>query len=179
MVTSPANTVLVMMAHVASAIASVDRIQKYLTSSDREDKREILEKKYANGSSSHVNGNNPSHPFDGSRRSAAPTDGSDIDDLAISIGDATIRPASTADSVLWNINTTMKKGSLIVCSGAVGTGKTTLAKALLGDLPPNTGTIKTAFGLIAYCSQTAWLTNGTIKDIIRGPLGNDSEVDQA
>ncbi|KAI9738029.1 MAG: hypothetical protein M1818_005457 [Claussenomyces sp. TS43310] len=161
MVTNPANTVLVMMAHVASAIASFDRIQKYLASPDREDKRETqkrVRKRF---------------------QQPSPTDGSDIDDLAISIGDATIRPASTANPVLWNINTTMKKGSLIVCSGVVGTGKTTLARALLGDLPPDTGTIKTAFGLIAYCSQTPWLINGTIKDIIRGPLGNSSEVDQA
>lgn len=175
MVTSPANTILVMMTHMASAIASFDRIQTYLTSPDREDKREILEK-YENGSSSDVNGHNS---FDGSLRSTLSTDGSGIDDLAISMDAATIRPASMADPVLQNINTTMKKGSLIICAGAVGTGKTTLAKALLGDLPPDTGTIKTVFGLIAYCSQTAWLSNGTIKDIIQGPLRDDYEVDQA
>lgn len=172
MVTSPANTVLVMMAHAASVIASFDRIQKYLTSPNREDKREIIENNYTNGPSSYMTSNNSSNPFDGLRKSAAPSENSNIDDVAISINDATIRPASTADPVLLNINTTMRKGSLI-------TGKTTLAKALLGDLPPDTGTIKTAFGLIAYCSQTAWLINGTIKDIIRGPLRTDSEVDHA
>lgn len=179
MVTTPANQVLVMMAHLATAISSYDRIQKYLTSPDREDKREILDKGFATGPSAHINGNKPIQPFDGSRKSSQPADSSDLDGPAISISDATIRPASNADPVLLNISTNIKKGSLVVCSGAVGTGKTTLAKAILGDLPPDTGTIKTAFDMIAYCSQTAWLPNGTIRDIILGPLGIHSETDQA
>jgi len=61
----------------------------------------------------------------------------------------------------------------------VGSGKTILVKALLGDLPPDTGTIKTAFGSIAYCSQTAWLINGTIKDNIRGHLWEGGDIGQA
>ena len=61
----------------------------------------------------------------------------------------------------------------------MGSGKTILVKALLGDLPPDTGTIKTAFGSIAYCSQTAWLINGTIKDNIRGHLWEGGDIGQA
>ncbi len=169
MVTSPANTLLVIMPNIAALVAGFDRIQKYLTSPDREDTREILDKKYANGS----NGSN------GSNGQANGGDPSSDDDLGVSIVDATIRPAPIADPVLKNIDTTMKKGYLVVCCGAVGTGKTTLAKALLGDLPLDTGVIKTAYGSIAYCAQTAWLTNGTIKEIIRGPPGDEAEMDDA
>ncbi|KAH7323550.1 P-loop containing nucleoside triphosphate hydrolase protein [Rhexocercosporidium sp. MPI-PUGE-AT-0058] len=92
-----------------------------------------------------------------------------LEGTAISIVDATVRPASTANPVLRHINTTIQKGSLIVCCGAVGTGKTTLAKALLGDLQLDTGTIKTVFGLTAYYSQSPWSPNGTMKAIIQAP----------
>jgi ATP-binding cassette subfamily C (CFTR/MRP) protein 1 len=178
MVTSPANRVLAMVAHLASAIASYDRIQRYLTSLDREDKREILNK-YTNGSNGHGHEDDSNPFFNSSRISTLLIDGCDTEELAISINNATIRPAPVADPVLFNIVTTMKKGSLIICCGAVGTGKTTLVKALLGDLLPDTGSIKTAFGSIAYCSQTSWLINGTIRDIIQGPWMHDKEVDEA
>ncbi|KAK3319199.1 ABC transporter [Apodospora peruviana] len=183
LVTGPANTILVLMPNIASLIASVDRITKYLLSPDREDKREFLDKRYTNGSNGQANGITPTHTTDlvipdaGLTHDGVAGDYGSRDDPAIFIGDATIRPASTAEPVLKSITTTLKKGSLVVCCGAVGTGKTTLAKALLGDLPPDTGVIQTSFGSIAYCAQTAWLINGTIKDIIRGPPGDDTAVD--
>lgn len=172
MVTGPANRVLAMVAHLASAIASYDRIQKYLTSQDREDNREMLDRKSINGLNGH--GHETASPI-----SALRNDAGDNQDVAISIDNVTIRPAPTANPVLRDINASMKKGSLIICSGAVGTGKTTLAKALLGDLSPDTGSIKTTFGTIAYCSQTAWLINGTIKDIIQGPWMHERDEDES
>lgn len=179
MVTSPANSIIVIMPNFAMFFAAYDRIQKYLLSPDRDDKRVFSDKRYTNG----ANGgaiSDSSVPSSESPSTTATLNGDDQadDDAAISVTDATIRPASTADPALKDINTSFRKGSLIVCSGAVGTGKTTLAKALLGDLPPDSGVIKTAFGSIAYCSQTAWLINGTIKDIIRGPPGDVSELDE-
>lgn len=91
MVTSPANRVLAMVAHLASAIASYDRIQRYLTFQDREYKREIFSKR-ANG----LNG----HGYEDVPVSTVSSDGSDNEDIAISINNATIRPAPTADPVL-------------------------------------------------------------------------------
>lgn len=169
MVTSPANRVLTMVAHLASAIASYDRIQRYLTFQDREYKREIFSKR-ANG----LNG----HGYEDVPVSTVSSDGSDT---KTSQFPSIMRPSAQLRQLTQfysNITTIMKKGSLIICSGAVGTGKTTLAKALLGDLPPDTGSIKTAFGTIAYCSQTAWLINGTIRDIIQGPWMQNREVDK-
>lgn len=180
MVTAPANSIIVIMPNFAIFFAGYERIQKYLLSPDREDKRVFSDKRYTNGSHGGA-ANSSSMPSSESPSTTVTLNGDDQvdDDAAISITDASIRPASTAEPVLKDVNTTFRKGSLIVCSGAVGTGKTTLAKALLGDLPPDSGVIKTAFGSIAYCSQTAWLINGTIKDIIRGPPGDDTELDES
>ena len=175
MVTQPANTLLVLIPNIATFIAGFDRVQKYLTSPDREDKRGILDTKYANRASGGTDGNGSAHHSD----HLVMASGGDDADVAISIDHVVVRPAKTADPVLKNISTNWKKGSLVVCSGAVGTGKTTLAKALLGDLPPDSGVIKTAFGSVAYCAQTAWLINGTIQDVIRGPPGDSTELDEA
>jgi ATP-binding cassette, subfamily C (CFTR/MRP), member 1 len=164
MVSAPATTILVLMPNFAALLAAFDRIQKYLLSPDREDKRESLDKRYTNGSNGQENGTAYDH-----------ADGSNA---ALLLDHATVRPAATADPVLKDISAKMQKGTLIVCSGTVGSGKTTLARALLGDLPPDAGSIKTAFGTIAYCAQTAWLINGTIKDNIKGPPGGQGEFDE-
>lgn len=180
MVTGPANYIIVLMPNFAMFFAAYDRVQKYLLSPDREDKREHLDKRYSNASQGEVVSHISAPTSDSESTDATLIGESQTEDsVAISVENATIRPASTAEPALKDISTTFRVGSLIVCSGAVGTGKTTLAKALLGDLPPDSGVIKTAFGSIAYCSQTAWLINGTIKDIIRGPPGDASELDEA
>lgn len=183
LVSNPANTIIVLMPNFALFLAASERIQTYLLSPDREDKREFTDKRYGTTNGSDADSPLGSMPSSESGSTRATLIGDDqVEDTAaaaILIDNATIRPSSTADPVLKDINTTFAKGSLIVCSGAVGTGKTTLAKALLGDLPPDSGIIKTAFGSIAYCSQTAWLINGTVKDNIRGPPGDVAELDEA
>lgn len=153
-VSTPANTLLGVLPEAASVIAAFDRIQTYLLSPDREDKREFLDKGSAKG------------------------EGDVVDRVAINLDNITIRLASTADPVLKNISAVLKKGNLVAVSGAVGTGKTTLVRALLGDLPPDSGVIQTAYGSIAYCSQTAWLVNGTVKEAICGPPGGDDGLDE-
>jgi len=154
LVSSPANLLVSIVPEIAGIIAALDRLQTYLLSPDRDDKREFLDKRYTDGSTT-------------------PPD----EAVAMNIDHATIRPASTADPVLKDISTSLKKGHLVVVSGAVGTGKTTLAKALLGDLPPDSGVIQTAYGSVSYCSQTSWLINGTIQDAVLGPPGGDAALD--
>lgn len=92
---------------------------------------------------------------------------------AIKVEDASIRPAPTADLVLKNISTAWTKGDLVVVSGAVGSGKTSLARALLGELAQDSGVIQTAFESAAYCSQVAWLVNGTVKEVICAGTENE------
>jgi ATP-binding cassette, subfamily C (CFTR/MRP), member 1 len=162
-VSTPANILLGILPEAASVIAAFDRIQSYLLSPDREDKRELLDTQCTDYESECNEGCATSVP---------------LDQVAIRLDDVTVRPASTAGPVLRNISTVIKKGSLVVISGAVGTGKTSLAKTLLGDLPPDAGVIQTAYLSIAYCSQAAWLINGTIREAICGPPGDDAVPDE-
>lgn len=160
LVAMPANSLLGVLPEAASVIAAFDRIQTYLLNPDREDKRESLDKRNSTGDS------------------ASFTSGDSLDRAAININHVTIRPASTAGPVLKNISAALKRGNLVVVFGAVGTGKTTLAKALLGDIPLDSGVIQTAYRSIAYCSQMAWLINGTVKEAICGPTSDDNILDE-
>ncbi|KAK2049863.1 ABC transporter [Colletotrichum somersetense] len=64
----------------------------------------------------------------------------------------------------WNI----KRGALTLVLGPVGCGKSTLLKALLSELSSFNGTIRTNLSGIAYCSQTAWIPNDMIRNVIVG-----------
>ncbi|KAA6378290.1 MAG: hypothetical protein EZS28_026183, partial [Streblomastix strix] len=53
-------------------------------------------------------------------------------------------------------------GSLTMVIGAVGSGKSSIASALIGDIEKQSGTI-CIDGSIAYCPQTAWINNNTVR----------------
>ncbi|CAG7825609.1 unnamed protein product, partial [Allacma fusca] len=63
---------------------------------------------------------------------------------------------------LRNINIEIKQGSLVAVVGVVGSGKSSLLSAILGELQMQSGTINTS-GSIAYVAQQAWIQNDTLK----------------
>lgn len=52
--------------------------------------------------------------------------------------------------------------------GPVASGKSTLLKGLLGELPKATGCVDVARRRIAFCDQTPWITNATLQQNILG-----------
>ncbi len=56
-------------------------------------------------------------------------------------------------------------GGLTTISGPVGSGKTTLVRAILGDVRPRAGSVQVS-GRIAYASQKPFLINGSIRENI-------------
>ncbi|CAN3364922.1 metal resistance protein Ycf1p [Diutina catenulata] len=64
---------------------------------------------------------------------------------------------------LSNITFKAKKGDLHCVVGRVGSGKSSLIQAILGDLYKLDGDV-TIHGKVAYVSQVPWIMNGTIKD---------------
>lgn len=80
-------------------------------------------------------------------------------------------------SALRNIDTKIPRSSLTIVVGPVGSGKSTLCKALLGEIPFSEGsvTLSTRFPHVGFCDQTAFLSNGSIRDNILGfsPFDND------
>ncbi|KAM7206938.1 hypothetical protein V8F33_000037 [Rhypophila sp. PSN 637] len=78
---------------------------------------------------------------------------------------------------LWDINMRVPKSSLTIVVGPVGSGKSTLCKALLGEIPYSSGSLvlSTRFPHVGFCEQSAFLSNGTIKENIVGFSPFDSE----
>ncbi|KAJ5180006.1 hypothetical protein N7492_003216 [Penicillium capsulatum] len=75
-------------------------------------------------------------------------------------------------SVLNNINTVIPDGQFTIVVGPVACGKSTLCKAILGEVPFTEGEVE--FGhkipIIGYCDQSPLLSNHTIRDNIIGTL---------
>lgn len=82
--------------------------------------------------------------------------------------DSTPEGDHPSNVALTDINFTAKKGQLTCIVGKVGSGKSTLIKALLGtlSLKKNNETIALVNGSIAYCAQDPWITNATVKENI-------------
>ncbi|KAF8562066.1 hypothetical protein P879_01939 [Paragonimus westermani] len=81
---------------------------------------------------------------------------------AIQFKDASFSWTPNGPLVLQNINLTVKQGSLVAVLGAVGSGKSSLLSACLGDLNQRGGSVSLQ-GTTAYVPQTAWIQQQTIR----------------
>lgn len=66
---------------------------------------------------------------------------------------------------LTDMSCQVKKGSLVAVVGMVGSGKSSLLSAILGDMRRCSGTVRVE-GSVAYVPQQAWIQNLTVKDNI-------------
>lgn len=92
------------------------------------------------------------------------------------IQDVSIQPASLANPIIHDVSQSLDRGEILICAGAVGSGKTTLAMAILGEVTPIKGSISVSSKNIAYCAQGSWLPSVAIREAISGqPLDLDIE----
>lgn len=84
----------------------------------------------------------------------------------ISIQDADFRwVESSASPTLSDINLTITPGTLNIIVGPVGSGKSSLVNAILGEMQQVSGT-RNVHGSFAYSSQQAWIQNQSVRDNI-------------
>ncbi|KAJ3141923.1 hypothetical protein HK100_005319 [Physocladia obscura] len=87
--------------------------------------------------------------------------------------------SQTPRNVLEDANLAIKKGTFVAVVGGVGSGKSSLLNALLGNLQINSGSA-TLNGTIAFCNQQPWIQTGTVEDnILFGSKLNQEKLDQA
>lgn len=85
--------------------------------------------------------------------------------LEIEIKDASYSWPGSEKQVLRNVSILCKPGLSIVC-GPVGTGKTALLHAILGELDQLEGERRVPAETIGYCAQSPWLQHMSIRDNI-------------
>ncbi|KAJ5803205.1 ABC multidrug transporter [Penicillium pulvis] len=151
LLTNPLSQLFQSIPELVSGLACLGRIQAYLESEPREDFRQWRSSE------------------DTIKDNAAISEPSSKSSSLIIIRDACF--GWTAEKyVLQNINTQISKSFLTMVVGPVGSGKSTFCKALLGEMPFSEGSVvtKTQFRHIGFCEQTAFLSNGTIRENIIG-----------
>ncbi|XP_034128591.1 multidrug resistance-associated protein 1 isoform X3 [Drosophila guanche] len=66
---------------------------------------------------------------------------------------------------LRNINIEVRKSNLVALVGTVGSGKSSVVQAFLGEMEKLAGVVNTV-GKMAYVPQQAWIQNATVRDNI-------------
>ncbi|KAJ3018717.1 Multidrug resistance-associated protein 4 [Thoreauomyces humboldtii] len=86
------------------------------------------------------------------------------------------KSSSPPVALLKDINLTIRKGKVLGVCGSVGSGKSTLTNAILGEMFTMPGTrIGLRTRKVAYAAQSPWLVTGSIKDNITFGLPYDPD----
>jgi ATP-binding cassette subfamily C (CFTR/MRP) protein 1 len=166
LLTAPAMMLLMSLPQVAAATGCIKRIQKFLLAKGFDDQRT-----FTGGSPSQYISEKKIVDFS-IRESRISTESSES---VLSVSDLVVGPTTESKFTTNSLSLAAKKGTVTMIIGPVGSGKSTLLKAILGEISPKSGTVGINTPLIAYCSQTPWLQNASIRDNIIGPTEIDPE----
>uniref|UniRef100_A0A8C7YZ28 Multidrug resistance-associated protein 1 n=1 Tax=Oryzias sinensis TaxID=183150 RepID=A0A8C7YZ28_9TELE len=84
---------------------------------------------------------------------------------SISIEDGVFSWSRSESPTLKRLNVRIPEGSLVAVVGHVGSGKSSLLSALLGEMDKMEGSVSVK-GSVAYVPQQAWILNATLKNNI-------------
>ena len=167
LLTTPAAELLSSLPRVPMAVGCFDRIQTFLLSQSWEDQRIRGSSSLPTAMESEVVDEIELQHF------SSASLGND----AVVVDNASIRPSSESPLALRDISLRVGNSSLTMVIGVVGSGKSTLLKAILGELTCDNGYVRVSSKRMAYCSQSTWLQNATVRQIVCG-VPEDIEVDQ-
>lgn len=157
-----------------SALACFDRIEKYLNEQSRQDGRRMHitpsgGPSQGRGSSElRLSGRDSASSLhqrfelvDMPARNASPQrDASNINDIQLQ--NSSFGWTDDSRFVLENVSFIVKKDQFVLLTGPVASGKTTLMKGILGEVPFTLGTVKLRHHKLSWCDQTPWLTVSVI-----------------
>lgn len=143
------------------ALGCMRRIEEYLLLEDRKDCRTDLEPADIMGEKVRIVASISSHPAVGPLSS-------NQSDIFIR-GDRVSISSQSGNYIIHNTCFTIRRSTLTVITGPVGSGKSVLLQALLGEITFD-GTIQLnpLNSLIAYCNQVPWIRNLSIRRNIIG-----------
>ncbi|KAJ2608021.1 hypothetical protein H4S08_004609 [Coemansia sp. RSA 1365] len=85
--------------------------------------------------------------------------------VLVSVKDSSFKWLSKNECTLNDINLECKRGELVAVVGKVGSGKSSLISAILGDMVKCSGSV-TICGSVAYVPQQPWILNTTLRENI-------------
>ncbi|KAK8054682.1 hypothetical protein PG994_009749 [Apiospora phragmitis] len=136
-----------------SALSCFTRIQEFLNEESRVDSRSLL--------------STDSPPDLPKGEGIIPTSLTSL--IRVPFGKADFAWSSSDDAVVKGLETHIGPDCyLTIIVGPVGCGKSTLLKGLLSETSKTDGMVSVCSPEIAYCDQTAWIINGSIRENIIG-----------
>jgi ATP-binding cassette, subfamily C (CFTR/MRP), member 1 len=145
-ITHPANMLMTIYPRAVACMANFERIQRYLLESSRQDNRLDLKTAVLEASSLGFE--------------------DDTSCFALVASKISVQYPSSTQPMLQDIDFKIKSGCFWIFSGRVGSGKTTLAQVILGEIPPSSGSMAVSSRCVGFCPQTPWLPSSSIKEII-------------
>ncbi|KAJ5592008.1 uncharacterized protein N7459_002377 [Penicillium hispanicum] len=94
-------------------------------------------------------------------------------DSVMKMSNASFCWSADAAPVLHDLDLSVKKETITAIIGPVGGGKTSLLESILGETDLKTGSMSPFHSKVAYCPQTPWIMNDTIRQNITGPQNFD------
>ncbi|KAL6701465.1 P-loop containing nucleoside triphosphate hydrolase protein [Trichoderma pleuroticola] len=164
---TPLITLFQSLPSLRSALSCFQRIQVFVECAPRDDYRVLVQPEpLRNPSSSILASHEKSSDIASTFASANP------DTDAIVIDDASFAWFQGKVAILRSISLRVAHGKLLMVVGPVGSGKSLLMKAMLGEVKILKGCISLS-DQIGYCDQTPWLRNTSVRQNIIAALPFD------
>jgi ABC-type bacteriocin/lantibiotic exporter with double-glycine peptidase domain len=150
---SPLIQLFQMLPSIGAAIGCLERIQTYLDIEERSDfrhfqpSRETLLDESIDEKDAQI-----SEIVEGQAQD-------NKQDVVLSMNGASFSWTPTSQPVLKNIDISVHRGEHVAIVGQVGSGKSLLLNAILGEAVQSEGSTTISTPEIGYCSQTPWLEN--------------------
>jgi ABC-type bacteriocin/lantibiotic exporter with double-glycine peptidase domain len=93
----------------------------------------------------------------------------------LELHDASFSWSDDSEPVLRDFNISLRKGIITAIIGSVGSGKSTFLESIMGETVLQKGSISPFNSTVAYCPQTPWIMNDTIRTNITGPESYDEK----
>ncbi|KAJ5663871.1 hypothetical protein N7507_004602 [Penicillium longicatenatum] len=165
---TPVNTFIRAIPAMNTALASLNRVQKFLQSEGRRDHRILLE--HSPISTQHIQSSSGELELGDLSLSRHRPD-SDV----ITARDVSFAWSRHATFSIHNLNLSVQKGQFCFIIGSTGCGKSTMMKGFLGETPSTKGFLYTKYRDTAFVDQTPWIRNTSFKDNILG-ASNYNEI---
>lgn len=176
LITEPLTQLFHALPEFGAAVGCFSRIQVFLLSESREDYRQFRGLQPSSVTTCDTGSNMEAKTCLGLEPKEMEVNVHSSDpDAAISIENGVFSWKKDEAPTLENISLTIPLSKLTMIIGQVGCGKTTLLKAILGEVPHATGSIVLSSKNIAFCDQNVWLTNQTMQQNITGYSKHDTE----
>ncbi|EFY89104.1 multidrug resistance protein MDR, putative [Metarhizium acridum CQMa 102] len=161
---TPLVNILISIVQLFGAVGCFSRLQAFLTIDERRDSREMAPSTVSSTLS-------PADANSASNIEAETRPSLDSSMPAVAIEGATFTVGKNT-KVLTDISMVFPQGTTSMIVGRVGCGKSSLLKAIAGELALARGRLVANASSMAYCDQPPWLQNCSIRDniVAQSPL---------